>query len=401
MIFIKIKKYIIIIIFISSFIALHNFVFSDEVAYASEQTALYLDLFKAIDANNVEKVKEILKVIKPSEINKNHPNAERGYYTPLRIAVMGNKKEIIGLLIDHGADVNLYCSFCDAIDTNDLNLVKLLFDKGAKINKDISLSLAKGAAEVGNVDILKLLMEHGVDIMTAAKDENYNPLIAAAGSGKTEMVEFLINKGLKVNSGDMSALHEASYYGHLGVVKVLIKNGADVNRKDFGGVTPIDYAAYHDYKDVVKYLVENGAYETFFSAVVTENFLKLKQLIEKGQNINEKIRFHGETPLHLAVEINSVNSTKALLLNGADPNIRDNEGKTPLHYAVGATPENLLNTMTNEATKGNVEIVKLLLEHGANPNLRDYDKQTPLDYAQRLNEPEIIYLLKKYMKKEM
>jgi ankyrin repeat protein len=46
---------------------------------------------------------------------------------------------------------------------------------------------------------------------------------------------------------------------------------------------------------------------------------------------------------------------KLLLERGADPNVKDDDGKTPLHYA---------------AWKGHHKVVELLLEHGANPNIQ-------------------------------
>jgi cytohesin len=52
--------------------------------------------------------------------------------------------------------------------------------------------------------------------------------------------------------------------------------------------------------------------------------------------------------------------------NGASPNAKDNDGKTPLHEA---------------ALEGRVEIVKLLLERGADPRIADNEGHIPLDYA--------------------
>ena len=55
-----------------------------------------------------------------------------------------------------------------------------------------------------------------------------------------------------------------------------------------------------------------------------------------------------------------------LLENGAQPDLQDRGGQTPLSRA---------------ANKGNERMVELLLEHGAHPNLEDKDGQTPLTRA--------------------
>ena len=72
----------------------------------------------------------------------------------------------------------------------------------------------------------------------------------------------------------------------------------------------------------------------------------------------------GNTPLHYYINTGEV--AALLLAAGADPNARNNRGKTPLHRALSATTSGL-------------EVVVLLLEAGADPNARDQDGDTPLD----------------------
>ena len=97
----------------------------------------------------------------------------------------------------------------------------------------------------------------------------------------------------------------------------------------------------------------------------------IKLLVERGANINIQDAF-GRTPLHLVCEnANSDNHHDSLdyLLRGADPCIQDLQGRTPLHIAANA---------------GCVVCINKLLEHDADPNIRDSSGEIPLHIAARM-----------------
>jgi len=54
-------------------------------------------------------------------------------------------------------------------------------------------------------------------------------------------------------------LIDASFYGYLDIVKILIEAGADVNTKNFFGYTPLLWASIYNHKEVVNLLIEAGA----------------------------------------------------------------------------------------------------------------------------------------------
>ena len=140
-----------------------------------------------------------------------------------------------------------------------------------------------------DTDMLKLLIDNCLDIMVKKK---FNEALSkAAALGDKQLVEFLISKGIPVNSpdGKSSPIHTASTLGNLDMVKFLMKNGADVNLKDdFHGFAAVECAAFENHKDVVKFLVDNGAKKTLFSAVVLEDLNSIKELLEKGEDVNQR-----------------------------------------------------------------------------------------------------------------
>ena len=109
----------------------------------------------------------------------------------------------------------------------------------------------------------------------------------------------------------------------------------------------------------------------------------LKGFLAKGRDINalQKHRRGMWAPLHWVAQRGLTNGIACLLANGADPNVTDDKGQTPLHFI---------------AQKGvGKNQAKLLIEHGADPNARDDTGQTPLDYAKKAKRKSVADFLTK------
>ena len=149
------------------------------------------------------------------------------------------------------------------------------------------------ALRTEDVDIVKLLVKNGADVNKENKDGN-TPLIKACKKENKNIVKLLIEYGADVNKENKN------------IVKLLIEYGADVNKENKDGNTPLIYSCNHYYKDIAELLIENGA------------------------DVNKENK-DGDTPLIKACEKKyNGNIVKLLIENGADVNKENKDGNTPL-----------------------------------------------------------------------
>lgn len=96
-------------------------------------------------------------------------------------------------------------------------------------------------------------------------EKGETPIIPACAKGNVKLVLSLLKSGHSVNAGDAlgwTALHEASNYGHVDIVNVLLDHGADINNRGgpcCEGITPLHDAAACGHLDVIDCLLDRGA----------------------------------------------------------------------------------------------------------------------------------------------
>ena len=116
-----------------------------------------------------------------------------------------------------------------------------------------------------------------------------------------------------------------------------------------------------------------------------------ENLIKNGAETNIT-DFDGSTPLHYAAKNNNVELCTLLLDNGAKVNAADNTGQTPLHLAISSFEDIKDENEKNQ----NTNLCNLLLNHGADANAKDIYGVTPLHLAyKRQCDQNIINLLNK------
>ena len=183
------------------------------------------------------------------------------------------------------------------------------------------------AAEKGDLENVKELLNSKVDVDSLAQSTGETPLHHAVGKGHKKIAELLIVNGADVNGSGFNGntpLHEAADKDHNVIAELLIANGANVNVLGKGGWTPLCFAAYEGHKEIAELL------------------------IDKGADVNTKDDT-GRTPLHWVAFARKNEIVDLLIANDADVNAKDNEGKTPLYFA--------------ELTRHKA-IAKLLRKHG-------------------------------------
>jgi ankyrin repeat protein len=132
-------------------------------------------------------------------------------------------------------------------------------------------------------------------------------------------------------------------------------------------------------------------------------------LIRHGADVNRWDERHQCTPILAAVHNEHINAARILLAAGADPNVRDDVGYSPLRICAekgylemarllllcGATKtidewggDGAMTALGLAARELQVEMVKLLLANGADPQGQDVDGLTPLDCLKFVDSPD-------------
>ncbi|MGH9863269.1 MAG: ankyrin repeat domain-containing protein [Candidatus Acidiferrales bacterium] len=156
-----------------------------------------------------------------------------------------------------------HANLFDAIDKGDVARCKELLSMewgDVRTANRRGESVAEAAAKTGNVEMLKFLVEAGVQIHSRV-------LIAAAAEGRSGVVQALLDSGVPVDGtrgfGEhTTALCHAAENGHLEVVKILLQKGADPNGGEEGvrwGQQPLVAAVENGHIEVVRALLEGGA----------------------------------------------------------------------------------------------------------------------------------------------
>lgn len=222
-------------------------------------------LIVAIEENNINAVKQLIK--DEADINE----LDNNQHAPLLSACCENNYKVAKLLIKAGADVNkagIYGNtpLIQACASGSEKLVQLLIKSGANINyqnNEQASPLIICCAE-GNYKAAKLLVAAQADINIKI-DERSTPLFIATINNHKNIIATILSQTTATDLSmiDLSlSLIVACQQSNIGIAKLLIKAGADVNYiciEDGDEFSPLTLALSNDNFELIKLLVENKA----------------------------------------------------------------------------------------------------------------------------------------------
>ena len=356
-------------------------------------------------------------------------------YTPLHYACCGGHNDIVKYLVNEqncnpsakGHERNRPLHFTcmhEILNTYSINVHVMGF--GYHSIKD-----QEPMSGPGHYEVAKFLLTEGRCNVTGSK-KHARPLVVhlACRYGTAEFVQFLIKQKTccpnSQNKDKEVPVHVASKHGNVKILRYLVEmKHCSLVQKNKDGNTPLHLACMFQCIEVVQYLVRkqqdltmvanhNGALPTHIACC--EHSLEIVKLVTSPSNVTAKDN-NGATPLHIASACGSLEVVKWLIEElHCDPNIKDDNLSTPLHYACGNAyvkynynRENGRNMQIAEylvvscgcdpmksrlmqiACREDLELVKLLTS--SNVNCVDEYGNTPLHLACKENKIKVVQYL--------
>lgn len=346
--------------------------------------------------------------------------------TAFDVAIQEGHLEIVAIFAHAGFTTSLP-SLHYAASIGDIKSVKILLDIIQKEARSTRANRYHGEDYGGyyGIDVDSPSRSYyGIDIEPFKNSEENTPLHTAAANGHAEVVKLLLQAGAHVTVqnkngktpidladeqgyeslaqmlGRIPELLEAARIGDAEQVETLLTAGTFPDARSPDGAISLHRAAEAGHTDVVRLLVRAGeninalygpnncgccpAYLAYLANVMMDGVSRKVSYRFSNGSSREIIGYCGDTALLLATSSknNNPEPVKLLVQAGADPNIPNKFGRTPLHWAV---------SWTNEREQ--VELVNLLIQAGADVNAVDQFGATPLQFAAEIGSVDSVKAL--------
>ncbi|PTY40036.1 ankyrin repeat domain-containing protein [Brachyspira hampsonii] len=363
-------------------------------------------LFLAVQFGYNDLAKELIK--EGADVNARVDDMEtEGGMDMLYYAVRNNNPEMTKILIDKGLDKNRdygyeYSTYLTdiAIGNNNLDILKLLVKRG-----DSKETLIPEAVRENNIEMVKYLLSIGQDIDAQIFYDGFwvdSPLKVAAENGYIEMAKFLIDEGANLNSADDYMLYA---YNNYDITKLLVDNDVfnlNTNTTREEAIELVKNSKYYEIEKLLSSEDSNNidGYDELMNAISKGDMKALEKLIKDDTDLNKQ--YDKITPLSLAAARNDKEMVKFLAEKGADINLEDGYGYTPLIIAMkyrninlvkdiidlkpdlnaicSATGDTPLTYLVREVWFG-TDACYYMIKNGADVNKKNDNGDTPLIVA--------------------
>ena len=416
------------------------------------------DLISDVRSNNIEGALSILSDVR-NDVNLRMSDGT----TALHWAVYNNNLDLVEELIDAGADVNARNDYgstpmSEAGVTANIDIMRALINSGADLESPTleGQTVLMSVVRTPNVKTAELLLRRGADPNATETWRGQTALMFAATQSQPAMVKLLLKNGAEPDAvsrmedwprqvtneprpqsrpfGAFTALLFAAREGCTACAEALVEAGANINKVDPNGITPLLMATLNARWDVAAYLIEAGAdvnrWDTWGRAPLystvdyntvprggrpdrpsldgTTPLQVARLLLENGANPDMMLKVFppyrslgndrggdsmlttGTTPLLRAAKAGDIEMVQLLLEFKAKPNLKNQPGYTPIMAVSGLGSANVDIRAKFRDEQRAIETSKLLLAAGADINAKDAQGRTTLNGAVQWNWPEFV-----------
>ncbi|XP_046550762.1 ankyrin repeat domain-containing protein 50-like [Haliotis rubra] len=355
--------------------------------------------------------------------------------TPVMLAGQYGHKEVVEVLVKHGANLSLR----DKVGDNILHLA--CFKGHVDVVKYI-ISLhrvyidSRGferktpvmkAGEGGHKEVVEFLVNHGADLALRDSDTNIilhlisywggsvdvgkyvlsqhkvninqrgwrnrPPVLVAGENGYKDLVELFVKHGAKLSLKDrrkMNILHCASDKGHLAVVMYIVSlHSVDIDSEGFENKTPMMFAGQSGHKDVVEFLVNHGAdlaHRDSDTNIILHLISYWGGSVDVGKyvlsqhkvNINQR-GWRNRPPVLVAGENGYKDLVELFVKHGAKLSLKDSHKMNILHCA---------------SDKGHLAVVMYIVSlHSVDIDSEGLENKTPMMFAGQNGHKDVVEFL--------
>ncbi|CAI4223306.1 unnamed protein product [Auanema sp. JU1783] len=336
---------------------------------------------------------------------------DRVGHTPLLLAVMAGRVDVIQFLLEHGADLGHvdkdgHSAVHWAVVCGQLDALVYIIKKKASVSVPDHLNstplhystVSEDIPHELSISILLVLLRAGANPNAVDIDQR-TPILWSASNGNLEAIQSLKQAGGDIHALDrdrLSVLHCAASHGFHDIIDYFMECSPRnfVDQRDRSGHTSLFYAVTFGHYEATKKLLAYGAnpnhqdnrLRTPSHCAAAKGQLRMLKLLRQFSGSFQIQNYRGDLPVHEAVQAGGKDLVEWFLaLNPESIDSQNHEGRTCLHLA---------------AATGNIEMVVFLCSRGCFINplmLFKGSLYTPLDLAIRKDHQVIVeYLRMRY-----